>query len=543
MGIVEDLEEAREAYERREWLDAYQALSGLDSADLRADDFTALATTAYLLGRHNDCVQALQRAFQANVDAGDPPAAARSALWLALVLTMRGERAVGGGWAARATRILDDLPDDVVERGYAAAHAALSCVVSGDFPAAFEHAAVVVEYGRRYKEPDLLAHGLNMTGRLMTHAGQVQEGLRLMDESLIGVVAGDVSPIVSGIVYCTTVEGCALVHDFGRMVEWTRALSSWCDAQPGLVAFTGQCAVHRGQMMRLRGAFDDAVEELERAAERYALSGGGPAVGLAHEERGDVLRLLGDLRGAERAYEQALRYGNRAQPGQALLCSARGDVGGAVGMIQSVLDEVGDPVERTRLLPAAVQIHLAAGDVAAASSLVSELGEIAAAFGSPGVLATHAYAAGTVALAADDPGQAAAAIRPAIDTWTELDAPYEIARCRVILGEAHRRLGDDRSATAELAAARDLFAEIGAEPAEQDARRRLGEDESPGGLTGREIEVLRLVAAGKTNAEVAAELVIAEKTVARHLSNIFTKLGVGSRTAAAAFAYEHGLVS
>lgn len=543
MGIVDDLAAAREAYERKDWLDAYRALSGLDADGLRADDFTALATTAYLLGRHNDCVQALQRAFQANVDAGDDPAAARSALQLALVLTMSGERAVGGGWAARATRILDELPGDVVERGYAVAHLALSCVVEGDYAAAFEHASVVAEYGRRYDDPDLLAHGLNMKGRLMTHAGQVQEGLRLMDESLVGVVAGDVSPIVSGIVYCTTVEGCALVHDFGRMVEWTRALTTWCDAQPGLVAFTGQCAVHRGQMLRLRGAFDDAVEELERAAERYALAGGGPAVGLAHEERGDVLRLLGDVRGAERAYEQALRHGSRAQPGRALLCSARGDLHGALGMIEAVLDEVDDPVERTHLLPAAVQIHLAVGDVPEAANLVRELGEIATAFGCAGMLATHAYAAGTVALAEGAPARAMAAIRPAIDAWNELGASYEVARCRVTLGEAHRSLGDERSARFELAEARDLFGEIGAKPAELDARRRLGEDEAPGGLTDREIEVLRLVAAGKPNAEVAAELVIAEKTVARHLSNIFVKLGVSSRTAAAAFAFEHGLVS
>lgn len=543
MGIVDDLAAAREAYERKEWLDAYQALSGLDAAGLRADDFTALATTAYLLGRHNDCVQALQRAFQANVAAGNDPAAARSALQLALVLTMRGERAVGGGWAARATRILDDLTGDVVERGYAAAHLALSCVVGGDYAAAFEHASVVAEYGHRYHEPDLLAHGLNMKGRLLTHAGQVQEGLRLMDESLVGVVAGDVSPIVSGIVYCTTVEGCALVHDFGRMAEWTRALTSWCEAQPGLVAFTGQCAVHRGQLLRLRGAFDEAVEELERAAERYALSGGGPAVGLAHEERGDVLRLIGDLRGAEQAYEQASRHGSRAQPGRALLCSARGDHRRAIDMIEPLLDEVGDPIERARLLPAAVQIRLVAGDVPEAARFARELDEIAAAFGCPGMFATHAHAAGTVALAEGDPVRAIAVLRPAIDAWTELGATYETARCRVTLGEAHRSLGDERSAKVELAAARDLFAEIGARPAELDARRRLGEDESPGGLTDREIEVLRRVAAGKSNADVAAELVIAEKTVARHLSNIFVKLGVTSRTAAAAFAFEHGLVS
>lgn len=542
MGIVDDLAAAREAYERKEWVAAYRALGDLDSDDLRADDFTALATTAYLLGRHNDCVQALQRAFQANLDAGNAPAAAGSALRLALILSMGGEPAVGGGWAARATRILDDLPDDVVERGYVADHQAMSCVLRGDFAAAFEQATIVAEYGQRYDEPDLLAHGLNIKGRLMTHAGNVQEGLAMMDESLVGVVAGNVSPIVSGIVYCTTIEGCALVCDYGRMAEWTRALTSWCDAQPGLVAFTGQCAVHRGQLMRLRGAFAEAVEELERAAQRYALGGDGPAVGLAHEERGDVLRLLGDLGGAEQAYDDAVRSGSRAQPGLALLRSARGDHRGAVSMIRPVLDQVGDPVARHRLLPAAVDIMLAAGDVADAAERAAELGEIAAAFGCPALVATHARATSVVALAEDDPARAAATIRPAVDTWTGLGARYHVARCRLTLGRALRRLGDELSAMSELTEARDLFAEIGARPAEQEAGRLLGDRDRPGGLTEREIEVLRLVAQGRSNAQVAAELVVAEKTVARHLSNIFTKLGVGSRTAAAAFAFEHGLV-
>jgi DNA-binding NarL/FixJ family response regulator len=543
MGIVDDLAAAREAYERKEWVAAYRALSDLDSVGLRAEDFTALGTTAYLLGRRNDCVQALQRAFQANLDAGDDPAAARSACRLAVVLTLGGEPAVGGGWAARAARILDHVSGDIVEHGYVAVHEALRAVFGRDVATARERATVVTEYGQRFQEPDLLAQGLNMTGRLMTHAGQVPEGLRLMDESLVGVLAGEVSPIVSGMVYCSTIEACGLVCDFGRMVEWTRALTSWCDAQPGLVAFTGQCAVHRGQLLRLHGAFDDAVDELERAAERYALAGGGPALGLAHEERGDVLRLVGDVRGAERAYEEALRHGSRAQPGRALLCSAGGDHHGAVDMIRPLLDEVDDPVERNRLLPAAVDLMLAAGETEAAKIHADELGEIAAEFGCPALVAAQAHAASLIALADDDPSRAVATIRPAIITWAELGAPYEVARCRVILGRALRSLGDERSATSELTAARDLLAEIGASPAERDASRRLGADGSPGGLTGREIEVLRLVAVGKSNAEVAAELVVAEKTVARHLSNIFTKLGVGSRTAAAAFAFDHGLVS
>ena len=208
MGIVDDLIAAREAYERREWVAAYQALSDLDDADLRADDFAALATTAFLLGRRNDCVQALQRAFQVNVDAGDDAGAARAALWRVLVLITGGEPAVGGGWASRARRILDGIDGDLVERGYAMVLETFRRLFDGDLPGALEGASEVAAYGERFHDPDLLAQGLNMQGRLMTHASEVQEGLRKMDESMVGVVAGDVSPIISRIVYCTMIEAC-----------------------------------------------------------------------------------------------------------------------------------------------------------------------------------------------------------------------------------------------------------------------------------------------------------------------------------------------
>lgn len=542
MGIVDDLIEAREAYERGEWIAAYRALSDLDDAELQVDDFAALATTAYLLGRRNDCVQALQRAFQASLDAGNQASAARAALWLSLILITGGEPAVGGGWAARAERILDGIDGDVVERGYALIPETFRRIFAGEFPAALDGASRIAEYGERFHDPDLLAQGLNMKGRLMTHAGQVQDGLRLMDEAMVGVVTGDVSPIIAGIVYCTMIEACVWVCDFGRMAEWTRALTTWCEAQPGLVAFTGQCAVHRGQLMRLRGAYDDALDELDRAEQRYAQAGGHPAVALVHYERGDVLRLTGDFDRAERALDEAARLGGGVQPARALLWSAKGESGAAATAMSTVLDGSGDPVERNRLLPAAVEVLLAVGRVEDASALAVELDGIAESFGCPALRAASAVATARVALARDDATASAASARRAIDAWTELAVPYESARARVVLGRALRLLGDEQTAVAELAAARAAFGELGATPAEGDVGRLLGDRDVPGDLSPREVEVLRLVAAGKTNSEIAAELYVADKTVARHLSNIYTKLDVGSRTAAAAFAFENRLV-
>src|SRR5680860_837213 len=285
MSIVDELHRAREAYERREWVATYRALSDLDGADLRPDDFMALGTTAYLLGRRNDCVQAAQRAYQAYLDQGEPLGAVRAACALTLVLWMGGEVAVGGGWQARAERLLDEVTEDAVERGYLYDVALIGHVIKGEFAEAVAIAPKITDYGRRYRDADLLALGVHSEGRLLVYSGQVAEGLQRLDEAMVGVMAGQVSPIAAGRVYCSTIETCQDVSDLGRASEWTHALTTWCDDQPGLVAFTGQCAVHRGQLMRFHGAYPDALEELARAVERYTLAGGDPALGVREAER------------------------------------------------------------------------------------------------------------------------------------------------------------------------------------------------------------------------------------------------------------------
>ncbi|MPZ93404.1 MAG: helix-turn-helix transcriptional regulator [Propionibacteriales bacterium] len=542
MSIVDELHRAREAYERREWVAAYRALSDLGDAELMPDDFMALATTAYLLGHRNDCVQALQRAYQTYLDQGDTLGAVRAACSLTIALWMGGEVAVGGGWQARAEHLLDEVPDDAVERGYLYDVNLIGHVIKGKFAEAFATAPKITEYGRRYGDPDLLALGVHSEGRLMVYSGQVAEGLQRLDEAMVGVMAGEVSPIAAGRVYCSTVETCQEVSDLGRASEWTHALATWCDDQPGLVAFTGQCAVHRGQLMRFHGAYVDALEELARAAERYTLAGGDPAIGLAHAERGDVLRLMGEYAAAQEAYDEAVRFGNQAQPGRALLWSAEGRTEPAAAAIRRALGEAGDPVHRSQLLPGAVEVLLAAGADDEAAALAEELAVISESFGCAALRAATSGAAARVALVRADADAALVAARLAIGEWASLSVTYEVSRCRVLVGRALRLIGDEESATAEVTEARKVFVELGAASAAREAAALLGPAERPGGLSPREVEVLRLVAAGKSNPQIAATLVLSDKTVARHLSNIFTKLDVGSRTAAAAFAYEHRLV-
>lgn len=541
MGVVDELVRARETYERGDWSAAYDAWSDASPDTLEPADLEGMATVAYLLGKVETCVEALQRAFQMHLDAGNVPPAVRCAFHLSMVLGTTGQPMMAGGWTARAQRLLDDLEGEVVERGYLEFLLMFRYIAESDWAHAEQRAAAATDYARRFADPDLLALGLSALGRTRLQGGKVTDGLALFDEAMVAVAAGEVSPIVAGNAYCVMIEGCQEVSDFGRASAWTTTLSRWCDTQPGLVAFTGQCAVHRGQIMRLHGDYPRAIEELDGAVRRYLASPSAEAAGLAYSERGDVLRILGDLDAAEASYEKAAHHGHEPQPGLAMLWLARGRTEAAAAATRRLLAEIADPVHRSRILPSAVEILLAAGDATEARSLSEELGATADAFGCAALKAMAAYAAGRVELEGGDAPGALPYLRKAAGLWNGMECPYEAARVKVQVARALRALRDEESATSELTAARQTFHELGTAPAEQDAAALLSPSALPDGLTTREAEVLRLVAAGKSNARIAAELVLSEKTVARHLSNIFTKLDVGSRTAAAAYAFEHKL--
>jgi DNA-binding CsgD family transcriptional regulator len=540
MGVVDDLAQAREAYERRDWMAAYDALSAAEPGALDGEDFARLALAADLLGRHNDCVQALQRAYQLHLDAGEALAAGTSAFWLAMTLVHAGEPSVAGGWLDRGERILAELGEDVVEHGYLRCPRLLLHIFSGEFETAQRLAVEVVEYGVRFGSSDLTAFGLCAQGRLALYSGRLAEGLRLLDESMVAVATGEVSPVFAGHIYCTLIEGCQEISDYGRVAEWTATLHAWCETQPDLVLFTGQCAVHRGQIMRLRGAWAEAIDEFERALERYLLTETPSAAGLAMAERGDVQRLGGDLDAAEASYALAGEYGHEPQPGLALLWLARGRTAAALSAVRRLLAEPRDPVHRSQVLPGAIEVLVAAGEAEEAERLADELRRFAAEAGCAAPRAMAAYASACVLVTQDEGALALPPLRQAIQLWSALGASYEVARCRALVGRAFRLLGDDESARIEAEAARDSCRRLGARPLEEELTALL-EPKTPGGLTVRELEVLRLVAAGRSNPEIAAELVLSEKTVARHLSNIFAKLDVTSRTAAAAYAFQRGL--
>jgi DNA-binding CsgD family transcriptional regulator len=546
MTTADALDRGRESFNRQAWADAYTQLSAADrDGSIAIEDLERLAMAAHLLGRDDDSVEFLTRAHQESARVGDVARAARSAFWLAMEYIGKGEMARAGGWIARAARVLEGGQTDCVEQGYLLLPLAERSLAEGDFAGAeatFNQAAKIAD---RFHDPDLVTLSRLGRGQALIRQAETQRGVALLDEAMVAVTAGEVSPAVVGIVYCSVIETCQEIFDLRRAQEWTAALSHWVESQPDLVSYRGACLLYRAELMQFHGAWQEATDEARKAHERLSHPEGDPAVGGALYQQAELHRLRGEFAKAEDAYRKASQFGRRPEPGLALLRLAQGRLNVATAAIRRAAEEAQHRLMRPRLLDPYVEIMLATGDVEAARIAADELSQIAHDSGAPLLLAMAARAEGAVLLAEGDARGALAPLRRAWATWHTLDAPYEAARVRVLIGVACRELGDNDTAAMEFDGAREVFRQLGAAPdlARTDAHADRGVARPMGGLTAREMEVLQLVAAGKTNRAIAAELVISEKTVARHMSNIFTKLGLSSRSAATAYAYEHDLLS
>ncbi len=538
MGI--EIERARTAMAAGAWADAYAGFRAVDASELSARDLEGLADAAWWLSKLDESLDLRHKAYAAYAAAGDERGAAAVAARLAIEHFIRDEVSVGAGFLMRAQRHAEGIANGP-EAGFLAMVEAAVALHTGDPDRAVELSERAIEIGRRHGVSDLVAMAVHNEGLALLAAGRVPEGIALLDEAMAAVLTGELSPYFTGIIYCAVIGACLGLGDLRRAGEWSDAAVAWCDTLPPGTPFTPRCRVNRAEVARLRGSWAEAEAEAMLATDE--LVGQEPGlVASAYVQLGEIRRRLGDLAGAEDAFERAQELGDDPQPGLALVRLAQGEVDAARSALRFALSAPHYPPTRARLLAAQVEACIAAGATEEAQAAAHELRAMAEVVDLPAFSATAATAEGSLALAEGDASAALDALRRATAKWQDLRLPYETARARAVLGRALLAGGDEDGARRELRGALAAFERLGAAGDVAEVTAALADRRPlPAGLTAREAEVLRLVATGKTNRDIAVELVLSEHTVGRHLQNIFAKLGVSSRAAATAFAFEHGL--
>ena len=530
---------ARDAAARQEWADAYAAYRKADPTNLGPEDLEAFADAAWWTSRLEESLDLRRRAFLAYQVAGAHRRAGYCAWFLAYDYLIKNEWPDASGWLKRAQRCLAHDPD-CLESGFLALLESNVAEAEGDSEAALAHARRGLEIGQALKSPDLIAMATQTVGGVLINTGNVREGTGLLDEAMVVVLAGEISPLYTGWIFCSALNQCIRIADLSRAIRWADGAREWCEKQAREMPYQGLCRLYRVEVAALRGAWDAAESDAARACEELLAYEPMLAAG-AHYAMGEIRLRRGDLAEAEKSFLRAHELGRDPQPGLALLRLAQGKSAAAAAALRVALAGGDGGLDRARLLAAKVDVALKAGDLGSAESAAEELAAITADANSSVIDAMTALATGTVKLARDDVDGAVYSARRALVLYQDLKLPYETAYARMLLGEASRAAGDEDRARLEFEAARSAFEQLAAK---RDARRvtaLLSNAPPAGGLSARETEVLRLVAAGKTNKHIAAELSLSEHTISRHLQNIFTKLGVSTRAAATAFAFEHGL--
>jgi class 3 adenylate cyclase len=488
--VVEDrLQQARDAYHRHAWHEAFDLLRSADSeTSLSPRDLAFLADSAWLAGEADVAIEARERAHARYLEQGDRCDAAEIALQLAQDRFSRLEIAVANGWLGRAKRLLEQTNTECAAHGWQAlAIGSVALRVTGDWDEAIRQARLAQGIGERVANPAIQALALQLQGYALVGQGHLDDGLALIDESTIAALSGELDPLTTGRIYCTTISVCRDIADWRRAVEWTTATERWCHRE-GVSGFPGVCRVHRAEIMDFRGSWADAEREAKRACEELGTQNL-MLRGEALYEIGEVRLRVGDLEGAREAFRQAHQLNREPEPGISLLRLAYGDPRAANISIKRALDSVeSQAFDRARLLPAAVDIGLAALDLDLVTHHVAELEQIAGSFRTTALTAAAEYARGRLLLAQGEASAALARLRHSIQLWSEIGAPYEIARSRTALGEALLSEGDEDAARLEFEAAKSDFERLGALPDAKRVGQLLGQEEGIAARAGERVK-------------------------------------------------------
>lgn len=521
-----------------DWREIARTLSERDRASLSGADLDLLADALFWLDELEESVAARTAASKRYEADGQVDEAAMAAWRAFYEHWLVGETVVGRSWLERCRALVAD-PKSVAAGWLAIADADVA-MSEGDLEEAIDRASKSVRIGEKTGDPDLLSMALQALGRAEIIDGRDAAGVGRLDRAMIMVIGNELAPLYTGWVYCNVIATCHSIADLRRANEWSEAALKWCDTLRDGRLYPGLCRVYAAELAALRGDWGDADQQARHACElllahdeRYA--------GAAHYTVGELARLRGRFDDAEEYYRRAHRLGYLPQPGLGLVRLARGEAGAAVGSLRSALDPgPGAPLPTAQLLAGLIEAAVAAGDADAMSLGLARVDELVSPDPGGAVAAIACSARAWAAASRGEVGRAIEGMRRALDEFHHLQMPYEAARERTRIGVVAERMGDDVTARLEFDAALDAFHRLGAEWDSSLVEERLGAASLP--LTDREIEVVRLVAGGLTNRQVASELFLSEHTVARHLGNIYTKLDIGSRAAATAWAYDHGLI-